>query len=334
MFCFLFQAPKTKCPERVLLKAKRADDAPDGGNGRVVALVQLWWASDSMYLHEGHGLEFREAVHSYWHFSKCHKIDYTKTRHPLTSVHVVTCHVAVSMKITGPWTVAGKTHTGPVNLLYIIMFKIRKPEPNSGSVRQKPKNFNGDCMFRKYHDKVLMICCGNATWAIRTQIEDKIWHLTLSDITNKKQRYHVATPLLVCWRGWQRENIQCVTTPRPPAANGGLYLKSNKKYTPYKRLRVVHTWGVHSDSEYKSTLSVITNKKQRYHVATPLLVCWRGWRRENIQCVTTPRPPAANGGFGKGLRRQFLFSQRWTLGLPNAWKWKNKVCPVNEFIRH
>ena len=129
-----------------------------------------------MCLHKGHGLESREAVHSCWHFSKCHKIDYTKTRHPLISVQVVTCHVAVTMKITGPWTMAGKTHIGLVNL-YIIVFKIRKPESNSGLVRQKPKSFNGDCMFKKYHDRVLMVCCRNATWAIRTQIVDKNWHL-------------------------------------------------------------------------------------------------------------------------------------------------------------
>ena len=47
----------------------------------------------------------------------------------------------VTVKITGPQTAAGKTHVGPVNLLYIIMFKIKKIKPNSGLVRQKPKSF-------------------------------------------------------------------------------------------------------------------------------------------------------------------------------------------------
>ena len=37
-------------------------------------------------------------------------------------------------------------HVGPVNVLYIIMFKIRKIKPNSGSVREKPKSFHGDCL--------------------------------------------------------------------------------------------------------------------------------------------------------------------------------------------
>ena len=39
----------------------------------------------------------------------------------------------------------GKAHVGLVNLLSIIMFKIRKIKPNSGSVQQKPKSFHGDC---------------------------------------------------------------------------------------------------------------------------------------------------------------------------------------------
>ena len=49
---------------------------------------------------------------------------------------------AITMKITGTRTTAGKTHVGPVNHLYIIMFKIRKITPNSGSVWQKPKKFS------------------------------------------------------------------------------------------------------------------------------------------------------------------------------------------------
>ena len=44
----------------------------------------------------------------------------------------------------GPATNFGKTHVGPVNLLYVIMFKIRKIKPNLSSVRQKPKSFHGD----------------------------------------------------------------------------------------------------------------------------------------------------------------------------------------------
>ena len=51
-------------------------------------------------------------------------------------------------KITSSWTAAGKTHIGAVNLLYIIMFKIRKIKPNAGSVRQKPKSFHGDWKWR------------------------------------------------------------------------------------------------------------------------------------------------------------------------------------------
>ena len=53
---------------------------------------------------------------------------------------------SVTVKITGPRTVAGKTHVGLVNFLYTIMLKIRKIKPNSGSVRQKPKSFLGDCI--------------------------------------------------------------------------------------------------------------------------------------------------------------------------------------------
>ena len=44
----------------------------------------------------------------------------------------------VTVKITGMRTAAGKTHVGPVNLLHIIMFKIRKLKTNSGAVWQKP----------------------------------------------------------------------------------------------------------------------------------------------------------------------------------------------------
>ena len=36
------------------------------------------------------------------------------------------------------------THAGPVNLLYIIMFKIRKIKPSLSLVWQKPKSFCGD----------------------------------------------------------------------------------------------------------------------------------------------------------------------------------------------
>ena len=56
--------------------------------------------------------------------------------------------VTATIKITGPRTAAGKTCIGLVNLLYKIMFKIRKIKPNSGSVCQtcqKLKNFHGHC---------------------------------------------------------------------------------------------------------------------------------------------------------------------------------------------
>ena len=52
------------------------------------------------------------------------------------------------MKIIHPRTADSKTHVGPVNLLYIIMFKIRKIKPYSGSVWQKPKSCHGDCISR------------------------------------------------------------------------------------------------------------------------------------------------------------------------------------------
>ena len=74
---------------------------------------------------------------------------------------------SVTMKITGPRTAAGKTHIRLVNFLYIIMFKIRKIKPNSGSVRQKPKSFQSDwrlkvewisCYYcRKHGDKARYI---------------------------------------------------------------------------------------------------------------------------------------------------------------------------------
>ena len=58
----------------------------------------------------------------------------------------------VTVKITSPRTADGKIHVGPVNLLYIIMFKIRKIKPNSGLVQHKPKSFHGDCEnFMKIH---------------------------------------------------------------------------------------------------------------------------------------------------------------------------------------
>ena len=53
--------------------------------------------------------------------------------------------VSITVKIISLWTAAGETYVGPVNLLYIIMFKIRKIKPNSSSVRQKLKSFHGDC---------------------------------------------------------------------------------------------------------------------------------------------------------------------------------------------
>ena len=46
---------------------------------------------------------------------------------------------AVTAKLPRPWP---KKHVRPVNLLYIIMFKIK---PNSCSVRWKPKTFRSDC---------------------------------------------------------------------------------------------------------------------------------------------------------------------------------------------
>ena len=56
----------------------------------------------------------------------------------------------VTVNLTSPRTAAGKTHVGLVNLLYLLMFKIRKIKPNSGSVRQKPKSFHGDCRTPQY----------------------------------------------------------------------------------------------------------------------------------------------------------------------------------------
>ena len=51
---------------------------------------------------------------------------------------------SVTMKITVPRMAAGKTNVRPVNLFYIIMFKIRKIKPNSGFVQQKPRSFHDD----------------------------------------------------------------------------------------------------------------------------------------------------------------------------------------------
>ena len=62
----------------------------------------------------------------------------------LVIIHSMASYVTVTMKITGPRTVASKTHLRPVNLLYTIMIRIRKIKPNSGSVRQKPQSFLGD----------------------------------------------------------------------------------------------------------------------------------------------------------------------------------------------
>ena len=72
------------------------------------------------------------------------------------SPHLIT----VTMKITSPLTAAGKTHVGPVNLFFIIMFKIRKIKPNSGSVWQKPKSFHGDC----YHFVHPEVSWPDITW--------------------------------------------------------------------------------------------------------------------------------------------------------------------------
>ena len=49
-------------------------------------------------------------------------------------------------------------HVGPVNLLYIIMFKIRKIKPNSDSVRQKLKSFHGDHRLRYWDNNGYTIC--------------------------------------------------------------------------------------------------------------------------------------------------------------------------------
>ena len=53
--------------------------------------------------------------------------------------------IAVTAKVTGPQSVADKTHVIPVNLPYIIIFKIRKIKPNLSSLWQKAKSFLGDC---------------------------------------------------------------------------------------------------------------------------------------------------------------------------------------------
>ena len=50
---------------------------------------------------------------------------------------------SVTAKLTSPQTEIDKTHVRPVNLLYIIMFKINKIKPNSSEVRQKPQSFRG-----------------------------------------------------------------------------------------------------------------------------------------------------------------------------------------------
>ena len=39
---------------------------------------------------------------------------------------------------------AGKTHVVPENLLYIIMYEVRKIKLNSGLVWQKPQSFHDD----------------------------------------------------------------------------------------------------------------------------------------------------------------------------------------------
>ena len=62
----------------------------------------------------------------------------------------------VTVKITGLRTADVKTHVRPVNLLYIIMFKIRKIKPNSGSVYQKPKSFHSDWKWHRWLQSFLM----------------------------------------------------------------------------------------------------------------------------------------------------------------------------------
>ena len=77
-----------------------------------------------------------------WHF---HFTWASVTRIIDSEIWAFLCTWWSHLEITGLWTPAGKTHVVPVNLLYIIMFKIRKIKPNSGLVRQKPKSFHSDC---------------------------------------------------------------------------------------------------------------------------------------------------------------------------------------------
>ena len=71
---------------------------------------------------------------------------------------------AVTVKITGPRTAAGKTHVGPVNH-YIIMIKIRKIKPNSRLVQQKPESFHSDCACQFCLDQIYVFdSC--TTWVL------------------------------------------------------------------------------------------------------------------------------------------------------------------------
>ena len=57
-----------------------------------------------------------------------------------------------------------KTHVGPVNLLHIIMFKIRKIKPNSSSVRLKLKSFQW-LWINEYMYNLFWVC-SNEIWII------------------------------------------------------------------------------------------------------------------------------------------------------------------------
>ena len=65
---------------------------------------------------------------------------------------------SITVKITGPHTAAGKRHVGPVELLYMIMFEIRKIKSNLSLVRQKPKRFHGDYFLPNNGTNMIQTC--------------------------------------------------------------------------------------------------------------------------------------------------------------------------------
>ena len=107
----------------------------------------------------------------------------------------------VTVKITGPQTAAGKTPVGPVNLLYIIMFKIRKIKQNSSSEfsrRLSPvlMHWRYCSLALKHRNDVTMLFHCDVTKSLSRIINARVWPLC------KKKAMYIPAFLLFHFSLW------------------------------------------------------------------------------------------------------------------------------------